>query len=207
VTVQRFKTNRSGSARTLPPAQIAEVFAELENPYRLIAQICYYCAARVGEVTTLHSDDIDLEAGAIVFRAPNTKTKKTRTALIVPELKQALQAYGYHQHGKPGYLFPSPRTCGRKAADGSQRRTISRQSVDRVLRETFDYLGITGAATHSFRRSIATTLHQSGCTLADVAAITGHASLDSLSHYLDPEPGKAQAVLAAIAKKTGSISQ
>jgi integrase/recombinase XerD len=197
--MERFKTDRNGSARTLSDEQLADIFNELENPYRLIAQICYYCAARVGEVTLLHGSDIDLGARAIVFRAKNTKKDATRTAAICDELHEALEAYGIPQDG---YLFPSPRSCGRKRADGTQRETISRQSVDKELQAIFTMLDVKGAATHSFRRSMATNLAREGCTLAEVAEITGHRDLSSLSYYIDPEAGKAQSKLAAIAKRS-----
>lgn len=197
--VQKFKTNRSGSARVLSSEQIREVFDELEQPHQLIAQLCYYTAARVGEVTKLSREDIDLQSRAIVYRAGNTKTKDSRTAYICDELLQALTDADLP---KSGFIFPSPRSCGRKSADGSQRRSISRQSVDQAFRDAFDLLGITGASTHSFRRSMATHLSREGLTLADIAQITGHKDLASLSHYLDPDSEKAISALEKIAKRS-----
>jgi integrase/recombinase XerD len=196
--MQRFKINRNGSARTLSDDQLASIFLELDNPYRLIAQICYFAAARIGEVTTLHRSDVDLEGRSLVFRSANTKTDTTRTAFICDELYDALVEFGLPS---AGYLFPSSRHCGRKRSDGSQRQTISRQAVDKNLRDAFELLGIGGAATHSFRRSMATNLHRSGCNLAEVAEVTGHKDLSSLSAYLDPQEGKAHQALAAIAKR------
>lgn len=197
--VTKFKTNRSGSARVLTSEQIKEVFDELDQPHRLIAQICYYCASRVGEATKLSAEDIDMQGRAIVFRAGNTKTGDSRTAYICDELLQALTDAGLP---KSGFIFPSPRSCGRKSADGSKRRSISRQSVDQAFRDVFDLLGIIGASTHSFRRSMATHLSREGLTLADIAQITGHKDLASLSHYLDPDTDKAISALSKIAKRS-----
>ena len=199
--VQRFKVARSGSARVLTPEQITAVFTELSHPYRLIAQLCYYTAARVGEVTLLQRSDIDLAADAIVYRAGNTKTGDSRTAFICAPLHTAL----IEAHLPPiGPLFPSPRACGRRCLDGSQRGIISRQAVDRTFRTVFDRVGITGASTHSFRRSMATHLSREGLTLADIAQITGHRDLAALSHYLDPDSERAIAALARVSQRIGT---
>lgn len=195
--VQKFKTNRSGSARVLTSQQIKDVFDELEQPHKLIAQLCYFSAARAGEVTKLSREDIDLESRAIVYRAGNTKTKDSRTAHICDELLQALNDA---ELPKSGFIFPSPRSSGRKSA--TPRASISRQSVDAALRGTFDLLGITGASTHSFRRSMATHLSREGLTLADIAQITGHKDLASLSHYLDADTDRAISALERVAKRS-----
>jgi integrase/recombinase XerD len=93
-------------------------------------------------------------------------------------------------------------SSGRKNTDGSQRQSISRQSVDAAFRDVFDLLGITGASTHSFRRSMATHLSREGLTLADIAQITGHKDLASLSHYLDADDEKALSALQKIARRS-----
>ncbi len=201
--VQRFKVARSGSARVLTSAQITAVFAELAPPHRLIAQLCYYTAARVGEVTLLQRSDIDIATRAIVYRAGNTKTGASRTAYICDELHTALVVANL---ATVGPVFPRPRTCGRRRADGSQRGTISRQGVDQAFRAGFERLGITGASTHSFRRSMATHLSREGLTLADIAQITGHRDLAALSHYLDPDSDRAIAALARVSRRIGDAS-
>jgi integrase/recombinase XerD len=201
--VQRFKVACSGSARVLTPEQITAMFAELVQPHQLIAQLCYYTAARIGEVTLLQRSDIDLAARAIVYRAGNTKTGDSRTAYICDQLQTALAA-AHLPIGGP--IFPRPRACGRRCADGSQRATISRQGVDQAFREAFERLGITRASTHSFRRSMATHLSREGLTLADIAQITGHRDLAALSHYLDPDSERAIAALARVSRRIGGLS-
>ena len=47
------KLNREGRALVLDPAQIKQVFVELEPPHRLMAQLCDYTASRVGEIVSL----------------------------------------------------------------------------------------------------------------------------------------------------------
>ena len=54
---------------------------------------------------------------------------------------------------------------------------------------------------------MATNLHRSGCNLAEVAEVTGHKDLSSLSAYLDPQEGKAHQALAAIARRVRQNDQ
>jgi integrase/recombinase XerD len=70
------KTNRSGSAAILEPDELQDLFAELDDPYRAIAQVCYLTAGRIGEVLSLKVGH--LKNGYVVFPAPNTKTGETR---------------------------------------------------------------------------------------------------------------------------------
>ncbi len=95
------KVNRNGQAVVLSEDQLAELFATLEQPHRLLFQICYYTAARVGEVVQLRSEDI--LAGRIVYRARTTKTKTTRDVAIAPPLAAAFRMVDLPQSG---YLFP-----------------------------------------------------------------------------------------------------
>lgn len=163
------KVDRNGQATVLTPEQLAELWEELAQPHRLITQICYYTAARVGEVCSLQADD--LVNGEIVYRARNTKTDTTRTVAIAPPLAQAMAEA---KLPTTGYLFPS---LGCKP--------ISTQAVDLALRKACDYLGLKGVSTHSFRRSLLTHLYRAGHSLRTLQQISGHADIGNLARYLD----------------------
>lgn len=122
------KTNRNGQASVLPENQCRQVWDELNQPHRLIFQICFYTAARIGEVVQLRQEDIfDTH---LIYRARNTKTKKTRQVAIAPPLAMLLNAT---ELPKAGYLFP-----------GRLEGHITTRACDKALRETLDYLGIRG---------------------------------------------------------------
>ena len=55
------------------------------------------------------------------------------------------------------------------------------------VRRACDLLGFEGVSTHTFRRSLATHLYDAGVPLRQIMAITGHASLVSLTSYLNLE--------------------
>lgn len=163
------KVNRNGQATVLTPEQLDELWSHLKQPHRLITQVCYFTAARVGEVCALHVDDV--VNGEIVYRAQNTKTDTTHTIVIAPPLAKALAG------GKLptiGYLFP-----------GKRRGHISTQAVDLALRDVCDYLGFRGVSTHSFRRSLLTHLYKAGHSLRTLQQISGHQDIGNLARYLD----------------------
>lgn len=84
------KSDRSGQALVLSPDQLKEIWAELDQPYRLVMQIAYFTAARFGKVVSL--ERCDLKGEVIVYRVAKTKTKRTRTAQVPPQLAQCLAA-------------------------------------------------------------------------------------------------------------------
>lgn len=94
------KSNRFGKATVLSPEQLQQLWAKMEQPWAIAAQIAYFTAARAGEVLKLRGEDI--ANNAIVYRAVNTKAKKTREIEIVLQLRQLVQQENLPQ---TGYLF------------------------------------------------------------------------------------------------------
>jgi len=164
------KSNRAGQAAVFGPEQLTQLWAELNQPYRVITQICYYTAARCGEVVSLERGD--LQGDRIVYRAAKTKTKTTREAIVTEQLKGALAIAGLPGSG---YLFPG----------GGGGGHITVRAVDKHVRRAAALVGVEGASTHSFRRSMATHLHLNGVSLRAIQRVTGHSTLASLERYLD----------------------
>ena len=164
------KVNRNGQAAILSGEQLAEVFDYLPEPHGLIFQICYYTAARIGEVVQLQGQDI--VSGYVVYRARTTKTKKTRSVVVAPPLEQLLKLAQLPQQG---YLFP-----------GRFQGHITTRACDKALRQTLDYLGVRGVSTHSFRRSLLTMMHfEKGYSLRTLQKITQHQDIGNLARYLE----------------------
>ena len=171
------KVSRNGQAAVLTPEQLDELWSELEQPHRLITQICYYTASRLGEVCALRAEDV--VNGEIVFRAKNTKTDVTRT--IAPPLAKALTTTVLPASG---YLFP-----------GKSKGHVTTQAVDLALRSACDYLGFKGVSTHSFRRSLLTHLYRAGHSLRTLQQISGHQDIGNLARYLDIDRDEATKAL------------
>lgn len=166
------KFNREGQALVLSKDQLFEIFEELPETHREIAQVCYYTASRAGEI-------VGLKTGAIIqgrLMIRQSKVKKTKDVAIGPELKAVLNEV----KPKDGYLFPrGPRGAKSKVPHMTMR------GFEKALQKTLDYLGIRGASTHSFRRSMATHLYRAGVDLESIRQLTGHKSLGTLTNYID----------------------
>jgi len=73
---------------------------------------------------------------------------------------------------------------------------MSRRAFDHALRKACTELDLKGFSTHGFRRSFLTSAHQAGVPLRNLQAISGHASLNQISVYLEvPEQAKTDAVM------------
>ena len=164
------KSNRSGQATVLSPAQLTDLWTELDEPYRLITEIAYFTAARIGEVVSLSA--ADLRGERIVYRASMTKTRTTKEAVVPTQLATILAAADLP---RSGYLFPSAGASGH----------LTTRAVDKHLRRAAALIGVDGVSLHSFRRSQATHLHLAGVPLRAIQRITGHATLSALERYLD----------------------
>jgi integrase/recombinase XerD len=189
------KTNGSGQARTLSPEQLDELLdAAPGADHRALWAVMRWTGSRVSETLQLRWGAIHEDR--IVFVRSSTKTKTTREPLIAPRLHQELLTYRLewakqhrHEPGPRDLMFP-----GRWIHE-----PMTRQAADKALRATLNGRQLpTGASLHSFRRSLATTMANSGASLKTVCRFTGHRSLQQLSAYIDVSSADERAALAAL---------
>ena len=178
------KSNRAGKALVLSKDQLQAVFVNLDYPHSAISRLCYLTASRAGEVVALPVNAISHDAISI----KQTKTKATKEIDLYPELRDVVKQL-VPQKGV--YCFP-----GR-----SGKTHITLRAFQKQLDKTCDYLGIKGASSHSFRRSMATHLYRAGVDLESIRQVTGHKSLDSLTLYIDIPRLEAQSKVAAAVGK------
>jgi integrase/recombinase XerD len=190
------KVNRKGQAEVLSQEQLHQLWTTLNQPHNLITQLAYYTGSRISEVCSLKAEDIS--AGKVVIR--QYKTARTKEVVIVPQLKAAISAAALPAKG---HLFPAAKwtraTVKRyrikrqlvgtyhfeQVGELPSRAHISPRAVDKALRKACNELGFEGVSTHTFRRSLATHLYDAGVPLRQIMEITGHASLASLTSYLN----------------------
>jgi integrase/recombinase XerD len=187
-----MKVDGNGKARVLDDDQLDQLLeaAPGEN-HRALWAIQRWCAARVSEALSLKWQAV--AGGTATFKAHTTKTKRTKQVQIAPRLQAELDRYRHcwaERHGRdpaPGdLLFPSR---------GSMAEPMSRQAADLALRQTLARVGLQGASTHTFRRSLATNALRRGCSLKAIQAVTGHKSLAGLGEYLDASEAEVLAVI------------
>ena len=176
------KQNRKGQSATLTTEQIDRII-ELASPrYKLIFAIAAFTGCRISEALTRQIRHLDLQGGTITFT--ETKTKTDRTVPISAKLRSMLETSEFSS-SPDEWLFPSPKTAGH----------VTRVSVGEELAAICLDLGYVGVSSHSFRRSLATTLSDRNVPLKTIASVTGHRSLDSLARYIDVTPAQQKAAV------------
>jgi len=182
------KIDRFNRSRVLTSDELNLVHDQLSGPHRVLATLLRKTAARVSEGLAVRWRYVT--PTSIVFIKTTTKTKQTRSVPLDPTLAKELSAW--KQLVNPiddpdAWVFPSARCPGEH---------MSRRAFDHALRRACAELDLKGFSTHGFRRSFLTSAHQAGVPLRNLQAISGHASLNQISVYLEvPEQAKTDAVM------------
>ena len=180
------KTNRSGKSALLSKQQLEILVASLPEKYSLLAELLYFSAGRDSEVTNIRVRNLNLTDGLVTFEKSATKTKETRQVPLPPTVLKNLASW-IDSHGlkTDDYIFF---TNSRNIKVKAGSKAVTTQSVDSFFRKAFDWNGILGASTHSFRRSRLTHLHiEEKWSLREIMDISGHKNLLSLQQYLDTD--------------------
>lgn len=135
--------------------------------------ICY--GLRLGEVTNLNLNDIDLREKAITIRE-----RKNGQPLVLPLLPALEEAYkGYLEHFRP----PDVKT--KRLFVTIKRRSrapLKFQATHQIIKKFLKGVGLKGCAT-MFRHTLATHLINSGVRLESIQAVLGHRQSDSTRVY------------------------
>ena len=174
------QTKPEGKAAVISPADMERLFSEegfQTDRDRALFGLCRYTAARISEVCQMKLSDVCLPNGsvkaAIVFRTATTKgSYGQKTVKVSPALAALLEGYDLPECGE--YLFPGRHGLGH----------INPIAASQLFKAVGDRLGLQHVSTHSFRRTAIMRLREAGFLLEEIQQISGHKSLDGLSHYL-----------------------
>ena len=191
-----MKNNRFGQAKVLDTSELDLVIKYLKTRnQKVVAATLRNTGARVGEVVQLRRRDIGMEQ--ILFPATITKRKlKSREIFISDSFHKQLMDWSRYWTIYKGRK-PLPEDFvfyGRK--EGTHQTT--RSFMDALDKAT-ERDKISGASSHSFRRTQLTQLHRKQVPLNVIKSISGHQSLNTLSLYLqvdDDDKRKASALFA-----------
>lgn len=125
---------------------------------------CYLCKNCVRQIreSKIHKVSIDAQAPS--------------TTLYNPLGVRASLNYGFlFADAKNPFLFPG---------QGGQG-CLSLRNAMYIFEKAFDKIGITGASTHSCRRTTLTMMHREGIVLRVLQEISGHRDLGVLQRYLE----------------------
>ena len=179
------KSLRSGKASILSTKQLEKFLTQLPEKYALLAETMYFSAGRVGEISSLRVRNINFSNGIIILEKSSTKTKETRQIPLPNRLIEGIKAWILHNKlVDDDYIFF---TASRNANYVRGKKKLSSQSVDEYFRKAFDWIGVEGASTHTFRRTRLTHLLQKNWNVREIMDISGHKNLLSLQQYLDSD--------------------
>ena len=160
--------------------QVAAVASDDQDPMHLrdraALELLYASGVRVGELTALDVDDVDLATGVVRVMG---KGSKERTVPFGAPARDAVQAW--LEHGRPQVVTPVSGPAlllGRRGRRADPRQV--RSAVHALLRHVADAPDL---SPHGLRHSAATHLLEGGADLRLVQELLGHASLATTQIY------------------------
>ncbi len=129
---------------------------------------------RRGEIMNLTWDRVDIQRRLVILRADDTKTGEARAVPIVGLAHDILSQIAQERTGKDTLVFPAP------PVSGQPERPLDIQSAwMRALRvaeiEDFRF--------HDLRHSAASYLAMNGASLAEIADVLGHKTVQMAKRY------------------------
>jgi integrase/recombinase XerD len=173
-------------AKTLSDKELRIVLATIaQNRHaarnRAMVLMLIWAGLRVGEIAALRIGDVVAADGMIKERftltAEQTKGSKGRVVMIGEKLRKEIAAYvatlKHRDHDRP--LFHSQRT-----RIGFSANTLCQQFAS-IYRDA----GLSGASSHSGRRTFITTLANKGIGVRMLMALAGHRNMTTTQRYID----------------------
>lgn len=180
----------------LSASQVKEFLAKTEDLYPqhyAIIFMGFATGARFGELTALHWDDIDEQAGVIHFahsqyegyRRKLTKTHKyiqrPLTDKMLDVLKDHRARLRREDHPAKDSVVVFPARINPKAAVWSGY--LSRNALLDAMRRVSSELGLPRVTPHDMRRTFNTLMLESGISTQLLKAMTGHSTDTMVVHY------------------------
>jgi integrase len=140
-----------------------------------ITRIAFHTAMRQGEILSLHRDQVDLERR--VVRLDKTKNGDSRT---VPLSKRATEVFQQALEHPMHHLVDTPLLFfGEPGGDGKRRPYV----INKVWATAVARAGLKNFRFHDLRHEAVSQLVEAGLTDQQVAAISGHRSMQMLKRY------------------------
>jgi integrase/recombinase XerD len=139
----------------------------------------HLCGLRVGEVAALCFKEI-LDANGNVrdemtLDAARTKSKRARKIFLPKQMQRQLRGYTSSVTKQPqhGYLFST-----------QKQSHFSANTATQLIQRLYARAGISGATSHSGRRTWLTALSQRGVSVFVLAEMAGHRSIQTTQRYV-----------------------
>jgi len=190
----------SGRAAVLSASQVKHAFRVARARGRHAARAEAALAMSIGlglrakELAGLKWADVyddDGRVRAVVhLRAAYTKGGRTRDVFVSsPALRRVLEKYG------EGRWLLSARAAQAPLFASQKGGAMTAGSMARFLKALYAEAGISGASSHSGRRTLITRLAERGIDLKAIAEIAGHTSIRTTAMYVEANPKRLARIL------------
>ena len=172
-------------AKTLTPAELDYVLHYISTQSyplrnRVMLLTGFWSGMRVGEIASLSVGDVVNTDGTVKaevrLTAEQTKGRQPRTVFLPQKLREELQAY-LDLRQPANLAHPLFITAG--------RRPFSANVMTQHFYWLFKRAGISGASSHTMRRSFITNLAAKGIGVRVLASLAGHRSIAVTQKYID----------------------
>ena len=173
-------------AKSLSEAELKRVLAVVSagrnaERNRAMVLLTFYAGMRVGEVSALKWGDLKETDGSIKneirLKAEQTKGKHGRTIMVCDKLRKELTTYAQSVKSTDNN---KPAIYSQRTREGFNSNTLSQE-----FKTLYKKAGITGATSHSGRRTFITTLANKGVGVRVLMSLAGHRSITTTQLYID----------------------
>jgi len=168
-----------------------------------IFELLYSSGLRVGELTSLRVQDLDLNNGWVRVVG---KGNKERYVPVGSRAVAAVQDYLPQRavlEGKSGVIAKE-----RALFLNSRGGPLSSRSIRRILKMCLSVAGLArDASPHTFRHSFATHLLNAGADLRSIQELMGHASLSTTQRYTKVDLGRLMEVYDKSHPRSGALKK
>ncbi len=174
-------------AKTLTAQELDRVLEYIKKlPHaarnRVMLLLTVWTGMRVGEVSALTISDVRNELGEIkdeiYLAAERVKYRHARTVYINQRMREELAKYVNSKHwiSDEQPLFSTQKSI---------RKAFSRNTLAQHFHYLYRRAGVSGASSHSGRRTFITTLANKGVSVRLLASLAGHRSIATTQQYID----------------------
>ena len=204
-----FKEKSMSQARVLSERELRKVLNFCNTqPHaarnRAMLLCTHQAGMRVGEVAALRICDVLAADGAILeeisLSASQTKGNSSRTVLVPKKLRDELEDYLQQRFGLKDLLAVTY-TYTQRALFPTQKnpkRGFTANTLCQLFHKIYKDAQITGATSHSGRRTFITKLADKGVGVRVLMALAGHKSIATTQRYIELNPTVMKAAVELI---------
>jgi integrase len=183
--------------------ETAAVLARMEDPNRLVLEVCIATSTRISEATGLMIKHFDPAARTIRIEQRNyhnnidtPKTKDSRRILAVGDLSDRVLDWiaKLDRRGPEDWLFPQSSDPSKPLWDSGVRKALHEAAQDVGC----DFAGL---GPHSFRRANITWRQEVGGSAIEASKIAGHSELGITADYTFVAIARQEALTKAIQER------